>query len=295
MRHGSFSAVAKILNSDPATISRQIKSLESHLQVRLFQRTTRHMEPTEAARVYYCQIEPLLEGFSRAKSLATETRHAVKGRLRLASPVSFAQLNLVPLLPLFSAEYPDIHYELLLNDEDLDLVDHQLDLAIRVGAVADSRLIGVKLCDMNARVCATPAYLQQYGMPDSPSALGTHDCLVLAYRDFSAEQWHFTERSTGQRQTIAPKIKLKTSNAMALKQCALAHMGITLQARWMVGKELNTGGLVDLFPDHHVTAAASETAAWLLYPERTYQPYKVRCFINFLKQSFAKGSPWSQA
>ncbi len=291
MRQGSFSAVARERGVDPATISRSIQQLEKYLQLRLFQRTTRKIEPTEAAVVYFERVEPLVEALDRARLMAVDTRSHMSGVLRVSSPVSFAQLNLVPLLPEFSEQYPHIQFDLLLTDEDLDLVARQIDVGLRVGALQDSRLKGYKLCDMQAFVCATPHYLASRGHPQTPQELVEHPCLTLGYRGFTPGEWRFRHRVTGQLTTVRLQERLKTSNAMALKQCVLAHMGITLQARWMVGKELNAGSLMDVFPDYEVTSAEQEAAAWLLYPSRMYQADKVRAFIDYLKAKFAHGAP----
>ncbi len=276
---------------DPATISRAIASLEEELQLRLFQRTTRKIEPTEAAVVYFERVEPLVDELAKAQLLALEVNERPQGVLRIACPVSFAELNITPLLPEFSQLYPQLRYELLLTDTAVDLISEHLDVAIRVGTLPDSSLILHKLCPMVMRVCATPEYLQNYGKPETPQELVKHKCLLLALPGFTRSNWKFTDK-LGRTREVEVREFLRTSNAMALKQCALAGMGITLQARWMIGRELKEGSLVDLFPDYEVTAALDNAAAWLLYPSRDYLPLKVRVFVEFLKKKFKDGAPW---
>lgn len=294
MRKRSFAAVARDRGVDPATISRAIVSLEEELQMRLFQRTTRKIEPTEAGLVYFERVEPLVEELTKAQLLAIEVNEQPQGVLRIACPVSFAQFNLTPLLPEFSQLYPQLRYELVLTDSAPDLISERLDVAIRVGPLPDSSLIVHKLCPLVARICATPEYLKKHGWPQTPQELVKHKCLLLALPGFTRSNWKFTDKQ-GQSQEVAVSEFLRTSNAMALKQCALAGMGITLQARWLIGRELQEGSLVDVFPDYEVTAALDEAAAWLLYPSRSYLPLKVRVFVDFLKRKYKDGAPWEQA
>jgi DNA-binding transcriptional LysR family regulator len=257
--------------------------LESELKLRLFQRDTRKVEPTEAGAIYFQSIEPLIEELGRAKLLASETSRHPQGVLKISAPVSFAEHNITPLLPEFSARYPDLTYDLRLTDTILDLISEHLDVAIRVGPLPDSTLV--------ARVCAAPMYIERYGRPKTPEDLINHKCLLLALTGFARNIWKFTDKK-GRRKEITVKEFMRTSNAMALKQCALAGMGIILQGRWVVGKELRNGTLVDLFPEHEVTAALADAAAWVLYPSRDYVPQKVRVFVDFLKEKFKNGAPW---
>jgi len=290
VRKRSFTAVARDRDVDPATIARAIAGLERELSLRLFQRTTRTVQPTEAGMVYFERVEPLVAELQKAQLAAADVNERPRGVLRIACPVSFAELNLTPLLPRFAQEYPELRYELLLTDAPVDPVAAQLDVVIRIGPLQDSTLIAHKLCPMEARVCATPAYLRAHGQPRLPAELAQHRCLVLALPGFSRSHWKFTD-TVGQTTEVSVSETLRTSNAMALKQCALAGMGITLQARWMVGRELRAGTLVDLFPDYTVTAALDEAAAWLLYPSRTYVPLKVQAFVAFLREQFRHGPP----
>lgn len=292
IRKGSFAAVARDREVDPATISRTINGLERELHFRLFQRTTRKIVPTEAAMVYFKTVEPLVEELITAQVAATDVHETPKGMLRISSPVSFAELNIVPLLPEFAARYPELSYELILSDADLDLIAEHIDVAIRVGPLQESRLISTKLCPMVTRVCATPEYLHRFGQPKSPTDLKNHNCLVLGYRGFHRNQWRFISKNTHKVDTVQVNEYLRTSNAMALKMCAMAGMGITLQARWMIGRELKEESLTDLFPQYHVSAALSDPAAWILYPSRNFVPRKVRVFLDYLKDKFKNGPPW---
>ncbi|MBX3736296.1 MAG: LysR family transcriptional regulator [Candidatus Didemnitutus sp.] len=291
MRRGNFSGVAKARKLDPATVSRLIAAVETELGMRLFQRTTRQLRPTEAGLAYFERIEPLVEALRQANSAAEQLMEAPRGRLKIASPVSFAEVNLVPLLPDFTAQYPHLDLDLVLTDNDLDLVAEHIDAAIVIGALRDKTSVAHRLSDYVPVVCASPEYLQKHGRPTGPTDLAGHKCLSLALRGFAAGQWKFTCRQTEKTKRVRINEHLRTSNAMALKQCALRGMGITLQARWMIGRELREGRLVDLFPEFEVTAALGDVAAWLVHPSQDYLPKKVRVFVDFLRARFRDGPP----
>ena len=294
LRRGSFAAVARERNVDPSSISRIIAALEDELGLRLFHRTTRRLTLTEAGTVYFDRVEPLVEELGRAQLQAADVGRTPRGTLRIAAPVSFAELNVVPLLPNLARRYPALSFDLLLTDAALDLAEERIDVALLLASRPPTGVVGQPLAPMVGRVCASPAYLEQHGRPALPGDLAQHNCLTLKMPGFG-DRWRFRD-ATGQEQQVGVTGTLKTSNAVALKTCALAGMGIILQARWIVGQELQSGQLIDLFPAHEVTAATAETPAiWLVYLERQYVPLKVQVFVQALRTAFERGSPWDQA
>ncbi|WP_034335550.1 LysR family transcriptional regulator [Deinococcus misasensis] len=285
MRASNFASVARDRNLDPSSVSRQIAALEEELGLKLFHRTTRKLTPTEAGLVYFSRIEPLIEEFARARLQAMDVQDTPQGTLRIHAPVSFGQIQLVPLLPAFAREHPNLHFELILNDRPLNLLDERIDVALRTRPLAEPGSVVQKLAPLHSRVCASPGYLQKHGRPSKPADLKDHRCLLLempGYRDV----WHFTSRA-GHTEDVMVQGPLKSSNAIALKDLAVQDMGIILQAGWIVQKELNSGLLVDVFPEHRVNGSDLEDpAVWLLYPTRTYLPLKVRVFVEFLQKQF---------
>jgi DNA-binding transcriptional LysR family regulator len=291
MRRGSFASVARERNTDPSSISRAIATLEDDLKLRLFQRSTRRLIPTEAAQLYFERIEPLIEELERSRQQAIDASGHPKGTLRIASPVGFAQLNIVPLLPEFAVLHPELQFDLILTDAKLDLLEERIDIAVRLGEHNEKGMIAERLAPMIAHVCASPAYLKKHGHLNTPSDLEQHNCLWLNLPGFS-DHWRFIDRH-GLRQHVRVKGQLQTSNATVLKDCALAGLGVILQARWVVGRELRQGLLINLFPDHEVSANEFDNpAAWLLYPSRRYLPLKVRVFVDFLRSKFQHQTPW---
>ena len=282
MREGSFAAVARDRNIDPSSVSRVIAALEEELGTRLFQRTTRQLSPTEAGVIYFERVEPLIEEMRQANIAATDVSSQPKGTLRITAANSFGLKRIVPLLPKFAAAYPELKVDLLLTDTIVDLLSERIDLAVRLGPLADSTYVAQQLIRTRYLVCASVHYLKRHGRPKNPEDVTQHNCLLFPLAVFRS-RWLFQD--TAGKITEAP-VSGHTiiSSALALQQCAIAGMGLALLPGWLVADDLGAGVLVDVFPDYEVTATDFSTSAWLVYPSRTYVPLKVRVFIDFLKK-----------
>jgi DNA-binding transcriptional LysR family regulator len=156
---------------------------------------------------------------------------------------------------------------------------------VRLGLLADSTLIAQQLMKTHYCVCASPEYLQRCGKPEKPIELEHHNCLLFPLAGFRS-RWIFQD-CHGDRSEVAVSKHLLISCAIALQQCAIAGMGLALLPNWLIGDDLRDGKLVNVFPSYDVTATDFNTAAWLIYPSRTYIPRKVQVFIDFLKQAIA--------
>lgn len=288
MRRRSFTSVAQGLNVAPSSISRTIASLESELGVRLFHRTTRNLSPTEAALAYFDRVEPMLTELEKAALEAADSGETPRGLLRITAAVAFAQVNLIPLLPEFSRRYPELRFDLILVDKLLDLVEERIDLAIRLGRLAESSLIAHRLCDMTYVACASPEYLRRRGRPKTPHDLERHDCLRYPVPGYGA-QWRFRKGDDTFEVPILGRVV--ANNGVALVQSAAAGMGVVMLPRWLMADEIRRGTLVELFPEYRATASEFDVAAWMLYPSRSYLPRKVRVFADFLKEKFREGAP----
>jgi DNA-binding transcriptional LysR family regulator len=282
VRQGSFAAVARDRNIDPSSVSRAIAGLEEEIGVRLFQRTTRQLSPTEAGTIYFERVEPLIEEMQQAIDVATDISGKPKGILRVTASVSFGLKCIVPLLPNFSRMYPDLTVDLLLTDAVVDLFAERIDVAVRLGLLADSTLIAQQLMQTCYFVCASPDYLKQWGQPQKPEDVEQHNCLLFPLAGFRS-RWIFRDRNGDERE-IQVRGRTFISNAIALQQCAIAGMGLALLPHWLIDEDLRAGKLINLFPDYQVTATDFNTAAWLVYPSRAYIPLKIRVFIDCLKK-----------
>ncbi len=283
VRRGSFSSVARDHNTSPSSVSRSIAALEEELGVRLLQRSTRRLELTEAGVLYIDRIEASVEKIEQAGLNVAELSGIPQGTLRVTAPVDFGQIAVAPLLPEFSASYPEINFDLLFTDEVLDLLTERIDIAVRLGPPIDYPYVGVKLFDERFVLCASPSYIDQYGRPQMPREVAEHNCMHFPMADYM--QWCFHHKSD-RAETVKVRSSLRVTNSVILKDCALAGMGLTLLPYWAVCRELSNGGLIDLFPDYKLTASNLNTAAWLMYPTRSYLPLKVRVFLDFMKIRF---------
>ena len=289
MRRRSFTSVARVLEAAPSSISRTIAGLESELGVRLFHRTTRSLSPTEAALAYFDRVEPMVAELERAALAAADSSETPRGLLRVTAIGEFALVNLVPLLPEFSRRFPELRFDLVLTDKFLDLVEERIDLAVRLGRLAESSLIAHRLCDVVYVVCASRDYLRSRGRPKTPHDLERHDCLRYPVPGYGA-RWRF-RKGDGDIFEVPIRGRIVANNGAALVDSAAAGMGVVMLPRWLMAGELRKGTLVELFPEYRATASEFDVAAWMVYPSRSYLPQKVRVFADFLKEKFRAGAP----
>ena len=287
VRRGSFAAVARDRDTAPSVVSRTIAALEEELGGRLFQRTTRRLALTEAGTVFFDRVRPVIEELQRARDAVAEADTQARGTLRVTTSVSFGQRRLVPLLPRFMALYPDLTIDLLLTELVVDIVAEGIDAAIRLGHLAESGLVARRLMRTSYVVCASPAYLASHEEIRRPEDLRGHECLLFPFPGFRT-RWIFRDRKGGIRE-VPVRGRVVISTAIALQQCAVAGMGVTMLPDWMVAADLASGALKRVVGDCDATASDFETGIWIVYPTRTHVPLKVRVFSDFLRKSLKEG------
>jgi DNA-binding transcriptional LysR family regulator len=278
---GSFAEVARERGIDPSWVSRMIASTEAELGFRLFQRTTRRVVLTEAGELYLRRVEVIANEFDQALDEALAVSRGPVGVLRMTTTVAFGEKVIVPLLPRFREVFPAVELDIILSDINLDLVADRIDLAVRLGAGVTGDLVVSKLMNTRYFVCVSPEYLHREDRPVTPEELAARDCLLFSLPGFRS-RWTF-RNAAGVLTEVPVKGGIIVSGALALRTLALVGAGPALLADWLVGEDIVAGRLVDLFPDHRVTATTFETAVWLLYPSRSFLPQKVRAMIDFLR------------
>ncbi len=281
---GSFAAVARKLDIDPSSVSRTISSLEEDLGLRLFQRTTRQLELTEAGEIYLNRITPLLNEFDYALNEAHKVSKEPGGNLRMTASVSFGQICLLPHIQEFRRLYPDIKIELQLTDSVVDLVAGGIDLACRLSPKLNSELIGTRLFDTHYHVYVSPEYYNTMPKITCPADLEQHKCIVFTLPDYRT-QWIFKDTDSNLTK-VQINSDVSISSALALKECALKGLGPVLLADWLVEPEIKNGKLISLLDQYEVSAEDFDTTVWLLYPSRNFLPVKTRAMIDFLKTKF---------
>ncbi|MBB5192499.1 DNA-binding transcriptional LysR family regulator [Silvimonas terrae] len=281
IERGSFAAAAEGSGMTATMVGNHIRALENRLGTRLLNRTTRRQSLTEIGRSYYEQCVSILAQVHAAEIDARDMRTRPRGRLRVSAPVIYASQRLAPAMKEYLEQYPDVHVELALSDRVVDLADGGFDAAIRVGTLPDSSLISRPLAPSARIACAAPEYLARHGTPVCPVELTEHNCLAFGYDSDPDRDWRFT-LADGSAQTVQVPGRLDISGGQALRQAALAGIGIVLLPEMLLEKDLAEGTLVRLFPD---LPAPSFPVNIVYLPERKLTA-KLASFIDFMMARF---------
>ncbi|MHA3914670.1 LysR family transcriptional regulator [Halovulum sp. GXIMD14793] len=281
----SFAATAVEHGTDPTTVSRRIAQLEAELGTRLFHRTTRRMTLTEAGTKFRRDAERILADLDESCEALQDLTSSPRGTLRMTTSVALGQCLLVPLLPDMQARFPELRLDLILTDAKLDLVTEGLDLAIRLGPKITGEGIVTRLFETRYRVCASPDWSGRDDI-NTPHDLTTQECLTYALPELR-NIWAFRDGKE-RINRIEVQGRVAMTSALALRSAALAGLGPALLADWIVRDDLAAGRLIDLFPEHDVTATEFDTAAWAIYPDQSFMPRKTRAMLDFLKSSLNK-------
>ncbi|MER8380564.1 LysR family transcriptional regulator [Mesorhizobium sp. M0142] len=286
----SFTKAAARIGRDATILSRRLASLEERLGVRLLHRTTRSVSLTEAGSEFLVRIRAILAAVDEAEAVASA--HAgggPRGVLRLALPGSFGRMWIGPLLPQFLAEFPDVRIEAEFSNRFVDLVAENFDVAVRLGALEDSRLVARKVATRRRLLCAAPSYLARRGTPAAPEALLEHSCLGFSgFQTFPA--WEMTD-TTGRRVSIEVSGPLVTDDAEVLVEAAVQGVGLMMSTDWLVGRELADGRLVPVLEDWTL---ADEGAVYVVMPSAKGQAAKTRAFADWIGKRFAPVPPWQR-
>jgi len=290
VRHGSFAAAAREQGVDPSSVSRAVAALEGELGTRLFLRNTRHLALTEAGSVFVEGLAPALEELAQARIAAQDATGEVRGRLRVTVANAFGSKRLSPLLPAFCNAYPALELDLVLTESTIDLIAERVDVSVRLGNLRDSSLVAVPLLQIRYRVVASPAWLRAQPQPPRvPQDLQSIPCLCFALLGFRSH-WQFSLAGESGVIDVAVRPRLVATNVLLLRDSALAGLGPTLLADWMIGDDLASGELIDLFPGYTVATVNAPTTAWAVYPSRSHVPAKVRVFVDFLRDAMSPGA-----
>lgn len=279
---GSFTAAAEALSMSSQWVGKHVHALESHLGLRLLNRTTRRQHLTEAGEDFYERVKVILSELAAAEGAAAQTQGTPRGRLRINAPVSFGVHALSRRLPEYLTRHPEVAVDLSLTNRSVDLIDEGFDLCFRVGELSDSGLIARPLTPYRLRLCAAPAYLAEHEPITHPSDLSRHECLGFSHSDLR-RHWQFESAQGLVKVEVTGR--LMADSGEALLAAAQSGMGVLLQPSELVQHDLNLGRLVEVLPDY----PAPPRPFHLLYaPDRRMTP-KLRSFIDFAVAAF--GNP----
>lgn len=280
---GSMSAAARDQRISPAVASSRISQLEEHLNVRLFQRTTRKLTPTEQGKLFYDGACKVLESIDAAEAAVSQVTQSPRGTIFVAAPLGLGRRLIAPQVPAFKQEYPLIDLRLRLSDRKLDLTAEGLDVAFFLGLPQDSTLRIRKLADCPRVLCAAPSYIAQRGQPRSPDELSgpAHDGLNLRYPGAPEFQWPLQVNGETRRFTVTGPFE--SDDGDVLTGWALDGHGIILKPMFEVAEHLRSGALVPVLAD---TPPLPVQLA-CLYTHRRHQDPKTRLFIDFMAPRIA--------
>jgi DNA-binding transcriptional LysR family regulator len=267
---GSLSGASRARGAARATVSRKVSELEAALRAQVLVRTSRRLALTEAGAAYVAACRRIIDDIDEAERAVAGEFRAPRGDLAITAPVVFGRLHVEPVVLAFLKEYPEINVRLTLADSLLNLVDEHVDLAVRIGALPDSSLVGIRLGAIRRVVCASPAYLARRGTPQTPEDLAAHDCVLFEGLG-AMGAWTFGA-------SVAPmRPRFSVNTAEAAIDAVIAGTGITRILSYQVAAALRAGALTRVLRDFE----PAPVPVTLLYAEQAMLPQKLRAFLDF--------------
>ena len=272
---GSFSATARDLGIGQPNVSRHISSLESHLGLRLLQRTTRRLVLTVEGERYYAEARHALESIEQAEAVARGDDEP-RGLLRVSCALLVGQLHVQPLVAALLAQHPQLEIELQLSDDHVDVIGERFDLAVRVGPLASSLLV-VRTVGVSERaIFASPRYLESHGEPATPNDLAQHEC-ILHTRLPSPDVWAFRDGE------VHVRGRCRLNHHESILSAVREGHGIGMAPAWILESDVLAGRVKVLLPDHPLP----HSEVHVLYPTRRHLSARTRVMLDAITKSFA--------
>ena len=282
---GSFAAAAVDFGLSPSAVSKLVTRLESRLGVRLLNRTTRRLALTAEGEVFLDRSRKILDAIEAAESEIASSRRAAQGRLRVHAFPTFAVDHLSAVLPDFLARYPRITFEFLVTNRVIDLVDDNIDIALRVGPLGESTFVARKIADLTQVVCASPAYLARHGTPTHPRDLAQHACLTLSHVP-NSRRWSFDVR--GEAMQIEVNGPVIADSAHMLLRLAINGAGIVRFGDIIVAQAIQDGRLIPVLES---LQQRESFPLWAIFQPGRQRAPRVKAFLDFLMERFGT-APW---
>jgi DNA-binding transcriptional LysR family regulator len=281
---GSITGAALRMEIAKSAVSRRLADLESRLGVQLFRRSTRRLSLTESGRSFYDRCVRVLADVDEAELSVSQEHGALRGKLRVALPLSFGLLHLSAAINDFMSQHPLVEF-----DRQVDLMQEGFDVAIRIAQLSDSSLIARRLAPIGHAVCASPSYFAAHGIPKLPDDLEQHVC--LAYSNLpNPGNWAYQEPD-GRSGTVKVPVKLKANNGDFLCNAAIAGQGVVMQPTFYVYDAIARGLLVPVLTKY----TWPRLNAYAVYPPTRHLSTRVRAFVDFLAERFSGMPYWDQA
>ena len=281
---GSLSAAARLEGVTPAIIGRRLDALEERLGVRLMVRTTRKLTLTQEGQAFLEDCQRILNDLANAEAAVSLGGIKASGHLKISAPAGFGRRHVAPLVEDYMSANPEMTVTLNLTDRLVDLVNESIDCAVRIGELADSSLVSVRLGEMRRMVVASPAYLVAHGVPRTPADLASHECLSLGQQ----RGWMFRHPESGVVETLKVGGRFDCNDGAVLHDWALAGRGLAWRSLWEVGDDLKEGRLTSVLDAWQ----APPLGIYAVFPQRRHLPLRVRLFIDLLRETYGAPAYW---
>lgn len=286
--HRSIRQAAERLNRAPSAVSRRVKDLEARLGAQLLTRTTRQIRLTGAGERYLVSARHILAELQEAEDSAAADTQSISGQLRITVPLSFGLAHLNTAMSDFMLENPSVSIDADLTDRMLNLTENRIDLAVRIGKLADSTLRARRLAPIHHVVAASPAFWEEYGIPRTPEKLS--GLPALCYSNLpSPQSWPWTN-SVGRSGLVTVKPRYRASNGDALVHAAIRGLGVVRLPTFMTNAAIETGELEPVLLSTNWGVAG----LYALYPDTAFLPHRTRAFIDFLQGRFGEEPSWDK-
>ncbi len=283
---GSFAAAARRAGVSRSQVNRAVIALEDALGVQLFNRTTRSVALTPSGRAFHQRCSAILADLAEAERLIRSEQETPQGEMRINAPMSFGTLHLAPAITEFMRRYPQVRVQLDLSDRFVDPVAEGFDVTVRIAAARSTpSLIDHQIVEVRLAICASPAFLAAHGTPQAVGDLARLPC--LCYGDLAGgTAW----RLVGPEGTVEVRVNgtLSSNNGEALRDAAVAGLGVALLPTFIAGRELQAGRLVTVLPEH----APPPLSLSLIYPPNRHLSPRIRAFVQFMHQRFGDRPYW---
>jgi DNA-binding transcriptional LysR family regulator len=277
---GSLSAAARAADSSPAAMSRRLAALEQRLGVRLVTRTSRRFELTAEGAQFHERVLAILAAVDEAETEASAQSRTPRGLLRVGAPSEIGRKQIAPMITAFCERYREVEVRLILSDIGLDVIDDNLDIAVRIGLPDDTGVVARKLLSSRRVVVGAPGYLVRHGTPRTPADLASHDCIRLVRGQRVFDRWRLLD--DGRPRDVPVSGRLSTANGEVLHDWARGGRGLALKALWDIEDDLRTGALIECLADYH----CDEIELYAVYASRRHLAPRIRAFLDFMADAF---------
>ena len=285
---GSITGAAERLGIAKSAVSRRLADLEERLSVQLFRRTTRTLSLTDTGASFHERCLRILADVEEAELAVSQAHGTLRGRLRVAVPLSFGLRHLGPAIDAFLRDHPEVEFDLDLNDRQVDLLAEGFDLAVRIAELRDSTLIARRLAPVRMVVCASPDYLARHGTPGAAAALADHACLVYSNAP-TPGLWEYVDPA-GRPGRVQVRARIQANNGDCLREAAEDGHGIVLGPSFILHQAIEGGRLLPILRDHRWPTLHAHA----VYPRTRHLSQRVRAFVDVLIERFAGVPYWDR-